>query len=154
MSLVFLNQSVLKNIKTSKQSKNLKCNTCCLWCSESESCSAVSNSVRSHRLHSPWNSPGKNTRVGSLSRLQGSFPTQGSNSGLLYGRRVLYQLSYQGSPWAIREALRCILFDFRFPFSSTSFQNEELLFIEVVVQIWWNNHLTCISLNMYFIFYN
>ena len=30
----------------------------------------------------PWNSPGKNTGVGSHSLLQGIFPTQGSNSGL------------------------------------------------------------------------
>ena len=31
---------------------------------------------------SPWNSPGQNTGVGSLSLLQGIFPTQGSNPGL------------------------------------------------------------------------
>ena len=30
-------------------------------------------------IHSPWNSPGQNTGVGSLSLLQGIFPTQGSN---------------------------------------------------------------------------
>ena len=29
--------------------------------------------------YSPWNSPGQNTGVGSLSLLQGIFPTQGSN---------------------------------------------------------------------------
>ena len=46
---------------------------------ESESCSVVSNSLRPHGLHSPWNSPGQNTGVGSLSLLQGIFPTQGSN---------------------------------------------------------------------------
>ena len=34
-------------------------------------------SLRPHGLYSPWNSPGPNTRVGSLSRLQGIFPTQG-----------------------------------------------------------------------------
>ena len=31
-------------------------------------------------LHSPWNSPGQNTGVGSLPLLQGIFPTQGWNS--------------------------------------------------------------------------
>ena len=31
---------------------------------------------------SPQNSPGQNTGVGSLSLLQGIFPTQGSNPGL------------------------------------------------------------------------
>ena len=45
-----------------------------------------------------WNSPGQNTRVGSLSLLQGIFPTQGLNPGLLDCRRILYQLSHKGSP--------------------------------------------------------
>ena len=47
---------------------------------------------------SPWNSPGQSTGVGSLSLLQGIFPTQGSNPGLSHCRRILYQLSHQGSP--------------------------------------------------------
>ena len=45
----------------------------------SESYSVVSNSLQSHGLYSPWNSPGHNTGVGSLSLLQGIFPTQGLN---------------------------------------------------------------------------
>ena len=36
--------------------------------------------------------------MGSLSLLQGIFPSQGSNPGLPHCRRILYQLSYQGSP--------------------------------------------------------
>ena len=36
--------------------------------------------------------------VGSLSLLQGIFPTQGSNPGLPHCRWSLYQLSHQGSP--------------------------------------------------------
>ena len=39
-----------------------------------------------------------NTGVGSLSILQGIFPFQESNQGLLHCRQILYQLSYQGSP--------------------------------------------------------
>ena len=39
----------------------------------------------------------KNTGVGSLSLLQGNFPTQESNQGLLHCRWILYQLCYQGS---------------------------------------------------------
>ena len=39
----------------------------------SESCSVVSDSSCSHGLYSPWNSPGQNTGVGSLSLLQGIF---------------------------------------------------------------------------------
>ena len=53
--------------------------------------------LRPHGLHSPWNSPGQNTGVGSLSLLQGIFPTQGSNPGLLHCRRILHQLSHKGS---------------------------------------------------------
>ena len=100
--------------------------------SESESRSVVSNSLRPYGLHIPWNSSGQNTGVGSLSLLQGIFPTQEwkqtdslpaepqgkpkntgvstlpllqqifptqeLNLGLLHCRRILYQLSYQGSP--------------------------------------------------------
>ena len=65
---------------------------------ESVSHSVVSNSLRLHGLYSPWNSPGQNTEVGSLSLLQGIFPTQGSNPGLLHCRWILYQLSHKGSP--------------------------------------------------------
>ena len=47
----------------------------------------------------PSEPPGKPmiTGVGSLSLLQGIFPTQESNRCLLHGRQILYQLSYQGS---------------------------------------------------------
>ena len=66
--------------------------------SESESCSVVSDSLRPHGLYSPWNSPGQNTGVGSLSLLQGIFPTQGLNPSLPHSRQILYQLSHKGSP--------------------------------------------------------
>ena len=98
----------------------------------------MSNSLGSHGLYSPWNSPRqntgvgnpfpspgdlpnpgieprsptlqanslpaepqgkpKNTGVGSLFLLQQIFPTQESNQGLLHCRRILYKLSYEGSP--------------------------------------------------------
>ena len=60
--------------------------------------SVMSNSLRPHGLYSPWNSPGQNTGVGSLSLLQGIFPSQGSNPGLLHYKLILYQLSHKGSP--------------------------------------------------------
>ena len=44
------------------------------------------------------NSPGQNTGVGSLSVLQGIFPTQGSSPGLPHCRQILYQPSTQGKP--------------------------------------------------------
>ena len=51
--------------------------------SESERCSVVSNSLRPQRLIPcrPWNSLGQNPGVGTLSLLQGIFPTQGSMQG-------------------------------------------------------------------------
>ena len=58
----------------------------------------MSNSPRAHGLYSPWNSPGQNTGVGSLSLLQGIFPAQGSNPGLPHCREILYQMSHKGSP--------------------------------------------------------
>ena len=64
----------------------------------SENCSVVSDSLRPHKLYSLWNSPGHNTGVGSHSFLQGIFPTQRLNPGLLHCRQILYQLSHQGSP--------------------------------------------------------
>ena len=57
----------------------------------------MSNSLRPHVLYGPWNSPSQNTGMGSLSLLQGVFPTQGSNPGLLHCRRILYLLCYEGS---------------------------------------------------------
>ena len=45
----------------------------------------------------PWNSPGLNTGVGSLSLLQGIFQTQESNPGFPNDRWILYQLSHKGS---------------------------------------------------------
>ena len=42
----------------------------------------------------------KNTGVGSLSFLQRIFSTQASNWDLLHCRQILYQLSYQKSPFS------------------------------------------------------
>ena len=63
-----------------------------------ESRSVASDSLRPQGICSPWNSPGQNPGVGSLSLPQGIFPTQGWNPGLPHGRRILYQLSHQRSP--------------------------------------------------------
>ena len=80
--------------------------------SKRESCSVMSNSLWPHGLISPWNSPGQNTGVGCLSLLQGIFPTQGLNPGLLHCRRILYQLSH-------KENLRMLEW-VAFPFSKGS----------------------------------
>ena len=57
--------------------------------------SVMSYSLRPHglfptRLLCPWNSLGKSTGVNCHSLLQGIFLTQGSNSGLLHCRQILY----------------------------------------------------------------
>ena len=62
------------------------------------SLSVVSDSLWSHGLLCSWNSPGKNTGVGSHSLLQGTFLTHGSNPDLSHRRQILYYLSHQGSP--------------------------------------------------------
>ena len=72
-------------------------------------CAVLSRSVMSNSLQ-PMDcslpgfsvhrdSPGKIIGVGCHALLQGIFPTQGSNSGLPHGRRILYCLSHQGSPY-------------------------------------------------------
>ena len=81
---------------------------------ERESHSIVSDSLQSHGLYSPWNSPGQNTGVGSLSLLQEIFPTQGSNPVLPHCRQILYQMSHQGSPRILEWVA--------YPFSSGSSQ--------------------------------
>ena len=74
------------------------------------------------------NSPGQNTGVGSLSLLQGIFPTQGSNPGLPHCKQTIYQLSHKGSPSIIVAAAAakllqscptlCVLIDGSLPGSS------------------------------------
>ena len=48
-------------------------------------------------IHGLYNSPGKNTGVGSLSLLQGIFPTQGLIPGLPHYKRIICQLNHKGS---------------------------------------------------------
>ena len=76
--------------------------------SESESGLVVSD----YLWPSPWDSPGQNTGVGSISLLQGIFPTQGSNPGLPHCRWILYCLSHKGSPGILEWVA--------YPFSSIS----------------------------------
>ena len=74
----------------------------------------MSDSLQTHGSYSPWNSPGQDTGVDSLSLLQGIFPTQGSNQGLLHCRWILYQLSHKGRPRILKWVA--------YPFSSRSSQ--------------------------------
>ena len=82
-----------------------KCNSLnCVWLSATPWTIA-------HHSHSPWDSPGKKTVVGSHSFLHGIFPTQGSNPDL-HWRQILCHLSHQGIPIFILNAI--------YPFSSVA----------------------------------
>ena len=61
-----------------------------------QSCPTLSDPTR---LTCPWNFPGKYTRVGCHSLLQGVFLTQGSKLGLLNCWEILHRLSLNPNPW-------------------------------------------------------
>ena len=63
----------------------------CLTLSNPMDCSLPGSSVYG-------DSPGKNAKVGCHALLQGIFPTQGLNPGILHCRWILYRLSHQGNP--------------------------------------------------------
>ena len=73
---------------------------CAVLCLVAQSCSTLCNPMDcrwpSSSVHE--DSPGKNTGVGCHALLQGIFPTQGLNPGLLHCRQILYCLRHQGSP--------------------------------------------------------
>ena len=66
-------------------------------------CDPMDSSPPGSSVHG--DSPGKNTGVGSHSRLQGIFPTQGLNPSLLHCRQSLHYLSHQGSQLSSMSAL-------------------------------------------------
>ena len=118
----------------------------------SESRSVVSDCLRPRGLYSPWNSPGQNTGVGSLSLLQGIFPTQGLNPGLLHCRRILFQLSHKGSPRILEWVA--------YPFSRGSSQPRNQTGISCIAggfftnwTIFWEDRLFLLSLDTGFIFF-
>ena len=70
----------------------------CVCVCVTQSCPTLCNPMDYSLLLCTRDSPGENAGVGCHSLLQGIFPTQGSNPGLLHFRQILYHLSYQGSP--------------------------------------------------------
>ena len=79
---------MLENLKKKKKRRSSVLCAC-------SATSVMSESLRLHRqlptrLLCPWDSPDKNTGVGNHGLLQGIFPTQGSNLGLLPCRWILY----------------------------------------------------------------
>ena len=103
--------------------------------------SVMSNSLRPRglwpsRLLRPWDSPGKNTGVGCHALLQGMFPTQGSNPGLLNCRRFF-------TNWATREAQLHVRWDHMnlLTFRSSWIQNGNFICFELIICIMWNVEL-------------
>ena len=70
----------------------------------SESCSVVSGSLQPHGLYSPWNSPGQNTGVGSLSLLQQIFLTRNQTGVTCSAGRFF-------TNWAIRVSETIVLIE-------------------------------------------
>ena len=68
------------------------------WCMKVISHSVVSDCLQPHGLYSSVNSSGQNTGVGSLSLLQGIFPTQGLNPGLPHLQEDSLPAEPQGKP--------------------------------------------------------
>ena len=98
------------------------------------------------RLLCPWNSPGKNTGVGSHSLLQGIFPTQGSNVGPLHCRQILYHLSHQESPLFILRRVKIVLDSPQINFSLYTFN--ESIFMPLGKCIWLSQHTFVHSINI------
>ena len=80
----FIGQSMQPNRQ--RQRQGVKMNRFLAYC---QSCPTLSN---------PMDCIVQNTGAGCHFLLQAIFPTQGSNPGLPYCRRILYQLSHHGSP--------------------------------------------------------
>ena len=81
-------------------------------CSVAQSCPTLvwPHGLYPARLLCPWDFPGKNTGAGCHFLLQGIFPTQGSNSHLLYWQAGSLPLSHLGSPTLGRRSfLKCTL---------------------------------------------
>ena len=97
---------------------------------------------------SPWNSPGQNSGVGSVSLLQGICLTQGLNQSLLHCRWILYQLSYQGGPYRLK-TFKCAFL------AMTSFLPTQGFFLFFMLMGFWNlkystpNSLLYVFMNAY-----
>ena len=98
LSWFFYNPTDVGNLISGSSAFKLDSGSITIMKVKVKSHSVMSNSLQPHGLYNPWNSPGQNTGVGSLSLLQGIFSIQGYNTGLPHCRQILYQLSLKGRP--------------------------------------------------------
>ena len=94
-------------------------------------CNPMDSSPPGSSVHG--DSPGKNTGVGRLSLLQGTFQTQELNWGLLHWRRILYQMSYQGS--LVQSHMSCVIVFFFFFMQHCLWNLIMLLHINVILPL-------------------
>ena len=66
------------------------------------------------RLLCPWDFPSKDTGLGCHFLLQGIFPNQGSNPGLLHYRQILYQLKSTCKNESIKECVCIYIYIYRY----------------------------------------
>ena len=94
--------------QTTFKIKNNNDNLCAVLCLVTQLCLTLRDLMGCCPPGSSGDSPGKNTAVCCHALLQGIFPTQGVNPGLLHCRWILYSLSHQGSPLTtFNEYLKC-----------------------------------------------
>ena len=86
----------------------------------------------------PWDSPGKNTGMDCHSLLQGIFPTQGLNPGLLHCRNMLYHLR------SSERANFCFI-DYAKAFDYVDHNKLWKILTEMGIP----DHLTCLLRNLY-----
>ena len=92
----------------------------------------------------PWNFPDENTGVGCHVLLQGIFPTQGSNPGLLHGWQILYHLATREAPYKV---WLCLLWADSYVISISAIQYKPHLFFAQETEI---KPLT-VQANVYFL---
>ena len=101
----------------------------------SDSCDPMDYSPSGSSVHR--DSPGKNTGMGCHCLLQGIFPTQGSNLGLLHCRQILYHLSHQESSGQGRDNLNL---DFALAFTKKYVFKTWVQFPARCYEVRWKTH--------------
>ena len=91
-----------------------------------------------HGLHSPRNTPGQNTGVGSCFLLQGIFPTQRSNPGLPHCRWILHQLSH-----SLTQKLKFITFSFASLIKKKNYRPRKLNNLYLCLTSWLGHKCLC-----------
>ena len=97
----------------------------------------MSDSLQPPELYSPWNSPGQNTRVGSLS-LRGSSQSRDRTQVDPHCRWILYQLSHHGSPnfvgsSLVAEVLSVTVLPYKGKYSHTTAHEIQFLVTPIVL---------------------